>query len=60
MYCRNCGNEIKTDIRTIPMYARDKSGVAILFIKYNHLCDECSKKFDEVQEQLECEEDFFN
>lgn len=59
-FCDKCGNEITTTIRAVPIYARDSIGVTIAFIGYNHLCEECAKKFDEIQDQLEYEEDFFN
>ena len=59
-FCDKCGCEIKTDVTAIPMYARDRMGVVLTFIRYNHLCEECTKRFEEVEDQLECEEDFFN
>ena len=59
-FCDKCGNEIKTDVTAVPMYARDGLGVAIAFVRHNHLCEECTKKFDEIQDQLEYEEDFFD
>ena len=59
-FCDKCGKEIKTEVRAIPMYARDRFGAAICFIRYNHICEECAKQFDEIQDHLEYEEDFFN
>lgn len=59
-FCDKCDNEIKTTGRAIPMYARDGLGAVICFMRYNHLCEECAKKFDEVKDRLEFEEDFFD
>lgn len=59
-FCDKCGNEINTTITVIPMYARDGLGCVIKFIRNNHLCEKCATKFNEIQDQLEYEEDFFN
>jgi hypothetical protein len=59
-FCDKCGNEIKTCVTQVPMYAYDGLGSAIVFIKNNHLCEECTEKFNMVKDQLEHKEDFFN
>lgn len=59
-FCDKCDNEIKTTVTAVPMYVRDGLGVAICFARYNHLCEECAKRFNEIQDQLEFEEDFFD
>lgn len=59
-FCDKCDNEIKGRITAVPMYAYDGLGAAIVFIKTNHLCDNCVEKFNAIKDQLEHEEDFFN
>lgn len=59
-FCDKCGNEIKTNITVIPMYAYDGLGNVIIYVKDNHLCEECAEKFKMIQDQLEHDEDFFN
>lgn len=59
-FCDKCGNEIKTNVTAVPMYAYDGLGNAIVYIKSNHLCEECVEKFDMIKDQLEHDEDFFN
>lgn len=59
-FCDKCGNEIKTDIMVVPMYAYDGLGNVIVFIKNNYLCEECTKKFNMIKDRLEHEEDFFD
>ena len=60
-FCDKCGSEIKTSISmTIPMYAYDGLGNVIIYVKDNHLCEECAEKFKMIQDQLEHDEDFFN
>jgi hypothetical protein len=58
-FCDKCGNEIKTYITAVPMYAYDGLGTPIAFIKNNHLCEECAERFNMIKNQLEHEEDFF-
>lgn len=58
-FCDKCGNEIKGCATPVPMYAYDGLGTAIKFIRNNHLCEECAKKFHKIEDQLEREEDFF-
>lgn len=58
-FCDKCGNEIKTMAAIVPMYAYDGLGNVILYIRDNHLCEECVEKFNAIKDQLEHEEDFF-
>ena len=59
-FCDKCGNEIKTTVTQVPMYAYDGLGSVIVFIRNNHLCEECAKKFNAIKDQLKHEEDFFD
>lgn len=59
-FCDKCNNEIKSDGLVVPIYARNRMGVRLLFVGNKHLCNECVKKFNVVKDRLEYEEDFFD
>lgn len=59
-FCDKCGNEFKSNGLIIPIYARDRCGVKLIFAKDKHLCGKCANKFNAVKNLLEYEEDFFD
>lgn len=55
-----CGKEIVKEVAQLAVFARDGHGAAIVCTGLKHMCEECAKKFEQVKDKLEYEEDFLN
>lgn len=55
-----CGKEITKEVAQLAVFAHDGFGSPIVCVGLKHMCEECVKKFEQVKDKLEHEEDFLN